>query len=550
MKFWLFDGNDVTGPFSPQELAARADFSATSLICAENASEDSAGWQMAQMFEAFRFNAATGKVEGVFPVDTNTLYTTGKLPPVTDTPAPAAEPVSASAQDTWVPPAKAPEPAPAELPKTKTAGKKKKTNAQEKAAAAMKAARSIAVVRLSKHKQLTEPPAPVALARENVELVLPGKQDTPDGAKSKPQTPAPAEKETQTPAPQAEVLSTCTLPIVNEVLDKSDLPPLPEKSFQTVALPDTPAFDLKEFQPHEAQETPVPEVSPETTDSQEQNQPASQPQPAPQAEVEELVPAKETQDSSAAAPAQDAGQEDSVQEEAAKLLETFSHHSLPKAKPSEYPMPKRPRQRTVSQIEKEFAPPPEQEEFLLEQQLLATPTRKKARVMLGMLLLIVFLLSGGAFWASRSAARAKAAKAEPSIAAAMATAPELLQEKKTKPQQPLATPPAQAPAAKPAAVPKPDTAADKALALVQNFHLSNNRGTVASYFDRLYQPNMEQGYTASWSVEPLHKNTYIVKYRLTKTRMEPIVYVFQADVKKGKLTGALNNIALDLVGRI
>lgn len=32
--------------------------------------------------------------------------------------------------------------------------------------------------------------------------------------------------------------------------------------------------------------------------------------------------------------------------------------------------------------------------------------------------------------------------------------------------------------------------------------------------------------------------------------MEPIVYVFQADAASGKLTGALNNIALDLVGKI
>ena len=32
--------------------------------------------------------------------------------------------------------------------------------------------------------------------------------------------------------------------------------------------------------------------------------------------------------------------------------------------------------------------------------------------------------------------------------------------------------------------------------------------------------------------------------------MEPIVYVFQADVSKGTLTGALNNVALDLLGKI
>ena len=85
---------------------------------------------------------------------------------------------------------------------------------------------------------------------------------------------------------------------------------------------------------------------------------------------------------------------------------------------------------------------------------------------------------------------------------------------------------------------------------MQNYQLSGSRGTIASYFDRLYQTKKAQGYTGSWSAEPLHKSTYIVKYRLTKTRMEPIVYVFQADAASGKLTGALNNIALDLVGKI
>ena len=66
----------------------------------------------------------------------------------------------------------------------------------------------------------------------------------------------------------------------------------------------------------------------------------------------------------------------------------------------------------------------------------------------------------------------------------------------------------------------------------------------------LYQTQLAQGYTATWGAEPLYKDTYIVKYRLTKTRKEPIIYVFQANVAANKLTGALNNISLDLVGKI
>lgn len=89
-----------------------------------------------------------------------------------------------------------------------------------------------------------------------------------------------------------------------------------------------------------------------------------------------------------------------------------------------------------------------------------------------------------------------------------------------------------------------------ALSTVQNYVLSGNRGTIANYLNRLYQTQLTQGYSANWGVEPLYKDTYIVKYRLTKTRKEPIIYVFQVNTATRKLTGALNNISLDLVGKI
>ncbi len=86
--------------------------------------------------------------------------------------------------------------------------------------------------------------------------------------------------------------------------------------------------------------------------------------------------------------------------------------------------------------------------------------------------------------------------------------------------------------------------------IVQNYPLDNGRGTVEEYLNRLYSKQLKEGYAAVWSAEPLHRNSYVVKYRLAKTRKEPIVYIFQADTAKKKLTGALNNITLDLVGKI
>ncbi len=86
--------------------------------------------------------------------------------------------------------------------------------------------------------------------------------------------------------------------------------------------------------------------------------------------------------------------------------------------------------------------------------------------------------------------------------------------------------------------------------IVQNYPLDKNRGTIEEYLNRLYSKQLQSGYAAVWSAEPLHRDSYVVKYRLAKTRKEPIVYIFQVDASKKKLTGALNNITLDLVGKI
>ena len=94
------------------------------------------------------------------------------------------------------------------------------------------------------------------------------------------------------------------------------------------------------------------------------------------------------------------------------------------------------------------------------------------------------------------------------------------------------------------------TPEEQALEIVQNYVLDNNRGTVKNFLNQHYADKLAAGYTEVWSAEPLHRNTYVVKYRLSKTRQEPIMYIFQADTAKKKLTGALNNITLDLVGKI
>ncbi len=98
--------------------------------------------------------------------------------------------------------------------------------------------------------------------------------------------------------------------------------------------------------------------------------------------------------------------------------------------------------------------------------------------------------------------------------------------------------------------PLPQDPLERAKYLVQNYPLDENRGTVEHYLAQRYSRELANGYGALWSAEPLHRDVYVVKYRLAKTRKEPIVYIFQVDTAKKKLTGALNNITLDLVGKI
>ena len=86
--------------------------------------------------------------------------------------------------------------------------------------------------------------------------------------------------------------------------------------------------------------------------------------------------------------------------------------------------------------------------------------------------------------------------------------------------------------------------------IVQQYVLDSKRGTIETFLQKKYASQLASGYAAVWSAEPLHKQAYVVKYRLAKTRQEPIVYIFQVDTAKKKLTGALNNITLDLVGKI
>lgn len=260
---------------------------------------------------------------------------------------------------------------------------------------------------------------------------------------------------------------------------------------------------------------------------------AAAPVSAPEPEAEELV-AQDDQVDPAAQTVKDILQGQLKVEEQPEVKEPIKEVPVATVEPEE------------SRIKPRLSQTPEIEEFLTDR---VVRRRKKPAGVLA--LLIAMLVVGGAFYLNRSMPEETAgpSSAVPSYELAKTSV-------KTADASRMPSPPATAMAA-PSSLPdiplSPVTkvsAADRARAIAQDYYLPEYNSTIAEYFDRIYKDKKAEGYTAAWSVDPLHKDVYIVKYRVTKTRKEPIMYIFQVDTGKDKLVGALNNVTLDLVGKI
>lgn len=358
----------------------------------------------------------------------------------------------------------------------------------------------------------------------------PSAQEAQDEPREEPQavcSSTPLEEETR---------STCTLPLIDERENAVSLPAMPEDGAPFVppesALPD---FGPQEEKPAAEQKTAVSEEKPSEP---EMSAPA---EPTVPADPEELVPAS--------GPAEAAEEEDPKTQTVRDILR--GELSLPPG-PEELKEPLKtvPVEPSLNQVKTKLKQTPEIEQFLTTQsQIVRRSRNRKANLMLWVLaaLLAVGVIFMSLRYLGRPAADPEntAREAEKTVSVPRAHSP--VRAASAAPAVPSAS---RSALETPVPPPAPLTAADKALAAVQNHQLPGGKGTVASYFDRIYKTQLSQGYTGNWSTEALHKNLYIVKYRLSKTRMEPIVYVFQADAARGRLTGALNNIALDLVGKI
>jgi len=403
-----------------------------------------------------------------------------------------------------------------------------------------------------------EPVAPSAEQSEPSAAVSPEeKQNDLQTAAEEPSEPIkePAASEPAGPEPLPdESASTCTLPLIREGENApAQLPVVPEDASSMAERETPPSEKNAQTESAAASQTPAaPEPQPAQDSSRENSVPAVM------GEAEELVPAaKEKEDSPAAAQETSDKEPPSAETQPAAAEEPVSDDSKeqtvrdilngsltlpPGPEELKEPLKTVPVEPELNQIKPRLNPTPEIKQFLNTQSEKIRRSRyKKANIMLWVLAMLLAL--GAVLGLQHFYADAQSAAADVPVPASVSAQPPAAV--RSAPETEIPSVPA-----RPAPPPSRPSAGDKALAAVQNYQLADNKGTIASYFDRLYQARLAQGYKGEWSSEPLHKNTYIVKYRLTKPRVEPVVYVFQADAAQGRLTGALNNIALDLVGRI
>lgn len=432
-----------------------------------------------------------------------------------------------------VSPAEQAEPAPA--PQTETTG--------AAAGAPLRAAQEVQPEPAPQAEPETEEmdSIPLSVAREPLALSV----KNPDGLKETPaeETPAPANGPAETAEPEAQIRSPQEKPIL-DIQETAE-----EQTSQTGQEPEGNAPQSApeaEKETSQAKQAPQ-ESAPQATQKPEETQPQEPEKESPQAAQ---VPAGEQTPAPAA--------QDPVEEIMSGAVEVNTAPEVPEPIKQVAPVV----EPQVNRVKPKLKKTPEIEQFLTEKILPVDepPARRNKGVLWAGVLLVLLLLAGGFLLLLKPAAtKPETAPAAQPLTQSGGAVEELMPDAAVQPEVPTAqealslpgAPSAKAKSAAPAAPAALElNPVDTARQIVQNYNLPNFNGKVSDYFDRIYKDKLAQGYSATWSAERLHNNVYIVKYRLSKTRSEPVVYIFQVDVARNKLTGALNNITLDLVGKI
>ena len=532
-KYWLFDGEDIIGPLTPQDIMARDGFSESVLVCPEDASEEENAWQTAAHFSDFSTqvsrtdeknilqapdlsNWKVQKKKGVVSFQPRTISLT-KIPL-----AVTSVPISRLEKGEMI------------LPFGQSV-----PEVESKTVAALPQTAVKLSVADEKPVSVSEPVTPVVKAA------------APAADKKIVSTPAKVKPAISQPSAVAATPVKIQKKVVTEKLKTIAAPtekkpaPVAASAKEIVKAPVASASSAKKVDSvstNKKQEKPIEKttaVAPSLTSNLKTGF-------RPEFSLHSL-PVLGIADSSASPISKgyvpfwnEASSSDPLttpaQSVATEVLETHALSSEETIYEETV---------AVQTSSENISVPQESSEDIISSQS-ALPDTAQARwgtpllLLVGFLTITFFLLAGTGCWFSHANQEATSQK---TVAVAPAAAAPALKNTAVakRPDIPVPPPP------KVAAV---SPLQEKALSIVKNHTLSGNRGTVEQYLKQRYASQLEQGYQASWSAEPLHKSTYIVKYRLNKTRLEPIVYVFQADTSSGKLTGALNNITLDLVGKI
>jgi hypothetical protein len=97
---------------------------------------------------------------------------------------------------------------------------------------------------------------------------------------------------------------------------------------------------------------------------------------------------------------------------------------------------------------------------------------------------------------------------------------------------------------------KADPLEDKAITIVKSHNIGNGKGTVSNWLQNAYIGIVGSGGKEEWSATALRGNSYVVQYRILKAKTDPIIYQFEVDVEKNKILRGINNLAIELLGKL
>lgn len=634
MKYFLFDGGDVVGPFTVQQLRARPGFSGSSLVCPESHSEDDDYWKVSAAYEDFGLENAGRGTPGSFPSEQETEEAEEMalqqemsalvfehdplLSAVADkkkADAPSDSDVLASRNELRICEVRNTKPSPIEdyfnninaddlgdilgIPDPNETSDLNLTRALKGETSPGKSKKE--------EKEWKDPfddfaahePLRARDERKELEKELPPEKTIPPVSVSlmtQRESVSNTEADSLKKAPLAEEKDAAPVPADKDALTEQTKPVSPNPalqaepvSAQTVSTETAPAKRVPAVEPA-LQESALLQASAESEmkvidlDAPLPTEPAAAPAAQDDNEPEEIVKNLDALDTKPPVSASSSVVQDGHASEGEDLEEGVTHtfraeffpaQQLPADQPERMPEDDKVKKILQGEIEVEVladmnepiknVKPIARKETEPEKVLHAMPeetvkrqesharSHKKATLFF---LFTGIIVLGGAIFFSLSLGKKEPAKKKP---ASVQVTPKPAGNGVFVPgaSAPSVSAVTVRPRVRDGANPRSTTAAvptavlvSKAKEIVQNHTLPNRNVTIGNYFDRIYKDKFAEGFTASWSAEPLHQDVYIVKYRLSKTRKEPIIYIFQVDVSTGKITGALNNITIDLVGKI